>query len=569
MNGGRRMRRRGVLAAMMAAASTIVLAACAGLPSSGPVQQGLPAEDDTAPPDLSFIPDRPQPGATPEQIVDGFLRAGSGPADGWARAREFLAPDTPWNPNAGVTVDITGEREVTVVDDDTVTVSLETVANVDDRGAYERSDGGTTLLPFELTQQDDGEWRISAAPDGVVLDRDVFPSVYHAYPLMYFDTTWTYLVPDVRWFPTTNTATRIADTLVNELPSEWLADSILNAFPEGVSAAPAVPVSAGVATVTLSDSAREVDQEALDRMLTQLEASFVAAGVSSVEMFAGATPLAAEPVTVRRTTVTGPPLVSVAEGFGFLTGNDLAPIPGLSEAMAAVEPLAVQVAPERDVAAVRVVGGSVLRVPAEGDITTVDTRPELVDPSIDPAGTVWSVPRAEPQALRAQLSDGRVIDVADAWPGAGQITAMSLSRDGTRIAALVTSGVRSAVWVAGVVVADGAPVRLGAPVELSAVVGTGIDLAWLDDTTLGVLSRDGETAVVLEQIVGGPGSGAPGPEEADSIAGASSVTSVRLHAADGRLYIKRGTNWQATASDVLVLATQQGMPENAGSSPGS
>ena len=51
-----------------------------------------------------------------------------------------------------------------------------------------------------------------------MLDRDVFPSVFHDYSVMYFDPTWEYLVPDVRWFPTANAASRVADALVNEPP---------------------------------------------------------------------------------------------------------------------------------------------------------------------------------------------------------------------------------------------------------------------------------------------------------------------------------------------------------------
>ncbi len=38
------------------------------------------------------------------------------------------------------------------------------------------------------------------------------------------------------------------------------------------------------------------------------------------------------------------------------------------------------------------------------------------------------------------------------------------------------------------------------------------------------------------------------------------MSTVRLRAEDGTLYIKRGTSWQPTATGVLVLATQQGSP---------
>nr|BFF10708.1 hypothetical protein GCM10025699_20110 [Microbacterium flavescens] len=70
----------------------------------------------------------------------------------------------------------------------------------------------------------------------------------------------------------------------------------------------------------------------------------------------------------------------------------------------------------------------------------LDSRPGLVDPSIDPFGMIWSVPRDELAALRVFLPDGTAVDVTDSWSGATSITAMAVSRDGTRAAAIVSAG---------------------------------------------------------------------------------------------------------------------------------
>ena len=218
-------RRRGILAAIVAVAA-LVLSACAGLPVSGPVNPGLSAGTDAGSPEFLFRPDEPQPGATPEQIVEGFIRAGSGPgpAANWEVARMFLAPSIreTWKPEASVTIDLPDDRQPVSPTEGAVELSLVTVATVDSTGAYQ-PDAGVTQLSFRLAQQYDGEWRITEAPDGVVIDRDVFANVFHRYSLMYFDPTWQFLVPDVRWFPTTNAATRIAGALVNGSPSGWLA----------------------------------------------------------------------------------------------------------------------------------------------------------------------------------------------------------------------------------------------------------------------------------------------------------------------------------------------------------
>ncbi|MFB8386225.1 LpqB family beta-propeller domain-containing protein [Microbacterium sp. NPDC055910] len=556
-------RRRWAVA--MVAVLALALSACTGLPTGGGVNEGLAGGGDVDPPDISLIPDRPQAGATPEQIVDGFLRAGSGVADDWARAQEFLAPQFrgEWDPNAGVTIDVLGSRETRLLDDDTVSVLVSQVARVDEKGSYERVEEGPTTLTFELAQQDDGEWRIAEAPDGIVLDRSLFTSIFNDYSLAYFDTTWNYLVPDVRWFPRSRVASRIVAALVNRPKSEWLAASVRSAFPEGVSAVPSVTVAAGgVATVGLTEDALALDQETRDRMQTQLKESLRTANITQVEMVVGTTVLSAEPVPVRRTAVSGPALVKTEAGFGFLSGDELLPIPGLSGTIADVDATAVQVTGDRDLAAVQRTDGSVWRVPAGGEASLVDDRPRLVEPSVDPFGIIWSVPRDTPHAVRAQLPDGTVVDVTEAWPETTEISAMAMSRDGARIAGLVTAGGRTAVWVSGVLRGDaGVPTGLGAPIVLGIAGDDGRALAWLDETTLGALAGGGETASVLTQPVGGPGTSVTAPSEAVSIATGSTLASTRLRGADGFLYTRRGPNWQESGAGVLVLATQQGTPE--------
>ena len=559
MNG-----RRSIRAALVVIAA-LVLAACAGLPVSGPVNPGLAAGEDAGSPEFIFRPDEPQPGATPEQIVDGFIRAGSGPgpAANWEVARMFLAPSirATWKPEASVTIDVPDDRESVSPSEGAVELSLVAVATVDSSGAYQ-PDAGLTQLSFRLAQQDDGQWRITEAPDGVVIDRDVFANVFHRYSLMYFDPTWQFLVPDVRWFPTTNAATRIASALVNGSPSGWLGGSVVNSFPESVSLArPSVPLESGVAQVTLSAEALQLESTTLDRMQTQLAASLATASVSGAQMLVASTPLTAEPVSTRSTRVTGPPLVQTEVGFGSLSGDELTPVAGLSDAMELVAPAAIQVSPDRDFAAVRLVDGGVARVPADSPVAVVDTRSSLIDPSVDPFGYIWSVPRDEPAAVTVFSTAGQQSAVADAWPGASEIVAMGVSRDGTRLAALLVTGGRSEVWIAGIVRgAEAVPVRLGEAVPLGPLAGPGSGLAWLDDTTVGVLSTEAEGPLFTEQLVGGPATATDAPQGAASVAGATSISSVRLRTDDGSLFVKRGANWQRTTIGILILATQQGSP---------
>ncbi len=302
--------------------------------------------------------------------------------------------------------------------------------------------------------------------------------------------------------------------------------------------------------------------QTLNRMLTQLEASLGTAGATDVVLSVGTAPIEAEPVPVRSTRVTSPSLVLMEEGLGFLVGDELQPIPGLTEVIGTVSPASIQVTAERDWVALRLTDGTVARQGADGSSDLLDEREGLIDPANRPVRrgverpALAALPRSSPSLRTGPIA------VADAWPGATQISAMAVSRDGTRIAAIGSAGARSSVWVAGIVRdADGVPQRLGAPVLIGAVEGTGLALAWLDDSTVGVLSHDGEASFVVEQLIGGPAATTAAPVGIASIAGGSAISPVQLRDEDGALYARRGTNWQQSASGILVLATQQGSPQ--------
>lgn len=558
---------RALRALAAVAVAGLALTACAGLPLTGTVQGGRSVGEQLPGPDFLRLPDRPQPGATPEEIVDGFLRAGAGPVSDWARAREFLAPalrDT-WDPTAGVIIEPTGTTRTPVaVGQNAVEVAVAPTATVDATGVYEPATGGTPPLRFELLQQEDGEWRISQAPDGIVLDRDSFVTAFDRYTLAFFDPSWRFLVPDERWFPTTNAPTRIAAALIEGSPAEWLAGSVVSAFPDSVALSPtAVPVSAGEAQVSLNEAALTVEQLTLDRMQTQLDESLASAGVSQVQMRVGSSDVDAGTVPVRSTRVAAQPLVVTAdERFGFLTGDELEPVPGLSDALAQAAPVEdLQLSPDRAFAAVRfATDASVGRVDADGDVQVFDERPGLLAPTIDPFGYVWSVPATSPTALRAIVPSG-VIEIAGAWPGAATISAMALSRDGTRMAAAVTAGGRTTLSVAGVIRdGDGVPSGLGDPAVLGDLDGPVSSVAWLDDSSVAALVDAGTEPRLREQAVGGEGTESAAPAGADTLAGGNSASTLRVHTDQGGLFIRRGANWTQTAEGITVLATQQGSP---------
>jgi len=249
------MRRR--LAAASVALMALLLAGCAAIPSSGPVQQGDPVPADSSV-DLDIVVEGPTAGATQEQILEGFLNAAQSPRNNYQVAREYLTPTfaDEWQADAGATIDVLDDREVEVVDDTAIRVDATPAASLRDNGQYEEPESRTPIPLDYRFEQVDGEWRISLAPTGILIDQVSFAQVFREYTLYFFDPTHRYLVPDVRWYAGRDSAqTSIVQALLAG-PAEWLAPGVVSAFPEGVRLDPAsVPVAGREASVNLSGAA--------------------------------------------------------------------------------------------------------------------------------------------------------------------------------------------------------------------------------------------------------------------------------------------------------------------------
>lgn len=162
----------------------VLLSGCARIPTSGPVGKSSEssAGNVSAP---VFLPAAPQPGASPETIIDYFYRAGSGYEDDYAVARQYLtqASAVSWKPDKRALV----YREARVVPTGTENVfnyELDVSYTVDADGIATQSPPGTVeRIPVTVTQVD-GEWRISAIPDGTAIAEETFKVIYGAYPFM-------------------------------------------------------------------------------------------------------------------------------------------------------------------------------------------------------------------------------------------------------------------------------------------------------------------------------------------------------------------------------------------------
>ena len=544
---------------------------------SGPVERrGSTPTRTRRRPTSSFLPDRPQPGATPEEIVEGFIRAGSGPGRHRRTGSGRRSSSRPrsaarWNPTAGVTIDLLRRPRV-LLDRRRARCRCRSSRS---RGRRERRvrsapTTGPTSLPFQLAQQDDGEWRITETLDGIVLDRDVFPT---RLPRLLGDVLRSdlavsrarrALVPDRQRGVARRRRPRRTSPRATGSPTPSTT-----AFPESVTVSPSVPVeSTASPRSTSSESAlaappadagphahpaRGEPQHGRAR-----RTSCSPSAVTPDRRRAGAGALDAGD--------GGPRSCSPRTGFGFLVGDELEPIPGLSEVdRARCRLSSIQVTAERDWAALRL-DGRHRRAPGRGRVVRSARHARgLVDPTIDPFDVVWSVPRSQPAALtrlpagRAPGRGGRRLarghpDLGDG--GLARRHADRRRRERRRAQRGVGRRHRPRLT-------DGVPVRLGAPVPIGAVARRRRRRSPGSTTaTVGVLSHDGDASVVLEQLVGGPAATTTAPRRHRLDRGRQRRSPpVRLRGEDGALYVRRGTNWQQTAAGILVLATQQGTPQ--------
>lgn len=555
------------------AAVALSLAACASLPTTGDVRPGLAAVSSDSGSDVAYLPQGPSDGMDPEQIVRGFIDAASSPKDSWVIAREYLtAPAAQkWKPDNGVTIDtslsdrryVTPEitKQATVA---TVRLALLQAASVDENGSYSSTPvTGSAELPFTLAKGKDGQWRISSAPDGIVLDAQSFADgdVFAPYSLQYFDPTWTYLVPDVRWFPKReNTASRIVQSLVSGKPSAWLVNGVRTAFTGDVGLARnTVTPDSQIAEVALTNAALSADQTTLSRMRTQLERSLAGVGVLQVKLTADGRDLNANAASVSSTSVDPRPLVLTDKGFGFLSNGELAPVSGVSTELTSFpKPIAViSAASGGQRVAVQASDGVVYAV-ADGKVDEIDGRPGLVAPVLDPFGFIWTVPQQTPGALTAwspAVAARPIAGPADA----SQVSSIAVSRDGARLALSVIAGGQTRIEVAAITRDDrGAPTAIGAPVVIAWPTGTATDLVWLDDTTVGALATDGTRMALLAQPVGGPSKITDVADTTQTVAPASPAANIRLLGSDGVLLQRSGPSWQKESTGVKVLAIQLG-----------
>ena len=547
---------------------TAFVMACTSIPSSGPVNStDRTTGVDTS--DVDFLPPGPSTGATPEEIIAGFIAAGTAAQENYRVARSYLADEVgeDWNPNASVLIR-RGEPLVSVVSNTVARYVVPVIASVDELGRFSTSASvSSQTLDFRLVLEDN-EWRISGLSDGIVLTEAAFAEAFSSYRLYYFSAGYRELVPDVRWFASRGeVSSKIVRGLL-EAPSFWLDQgATVSAFPEGTQLAlTPIPVVDGVASVDLTTRVLTADEITRSRMLTQLTASLAQVqGISSARISVNQNDL-----VISALGEDGPSLASGRDPrsvvlrdrrFGYVQGGSVQEIEGLSSAMASLIPQRIFYSAEYDRALATRTDGLWSLEPGTEPII-IDPRAGLVRGIIDNCGFVWSSTReSSPEMAQIITPQGDVVPFPLDIGNSSELVSFELARDDTRLLVLVQTetGVRVLL---GAITRDDAcqPVSVGEFVELGPVDGTAVDAAWIDDSRIAVAIKEdstGQGEVLLFDVSGQSSTLGRPFRPVTLVGGVGGISGLRLLAEDGLIYQPRGNGWQATGERASVLTTQR------------
>ncbi|MET1088948.1 MAG: LpqB family beta-propeller domain-containing protein [Arthrobacter sp.] len=494
----------------------VLLAGCARIPTSGPV--GKSSESSAG--NLSapvFLPAAPQPGASPETIIDYFYRAGSGYEDDYAVARQYLtqASSVSWKPDHRALV----YREARVVPggaENAYNYELDVAYTVDADGIATQSPEGTIeKIPVTLTQVD-GEWRISALPDGTAIAEETFKVIYGAYPIYFYDPTFTYAVPDVRWFIKNKTVKAMTSALLAG-PSPYLRGAVASAFPSGIKLArESVPVVSGAAQVDLTaKELTETSPEDRLRMQMQLTLTFRSQpDVVNVELRANQ-----DLVRVEDTGSVLPPVLnkSVPSRQIAVSGNELvryennriSPLPDM-QPVSSLTPRFPAESPVSQTAAFLNDSRTTLYSINPGQpARALTTRSTLTRPSFGINGWLWSAGAGatggtEVVAFRptgvAEGANVPSVTLTPAWLAGRTVTEFRIARDGVRALVISEQNGNTRVQVTGIIRGgDGTPRELTPPATLATDSGPDQGV-WVSDTTVAVMKGAAGSNVTPELL---------------------------------------------------------------------
>jgi len=584
--------------------------ACAGLPESSSIADGRRL-DEPINEQIRVAAQAPVPGASPEQIARGFIRAGEDQGETHATAKGYLAHSSVdlwrWAAEETIVYNRSSDLAVRRTGDSSIEVRVAPVGVLSTDGRYRDVAPGTVVRAvFGLTRVA-GEWRLELPREGfgLWLEASAFDNLYVAAPIHFVTPSGRELVPDTRWFPKgPRLATSLARAQLEPVPRH-LAGAVSTGFPPTSRlAVNSVPVEGGHAQVNLSAAALSAGAEDRRAMWAQLSATLTRAYVTSISISVEGTELELPGLgtTLNSPQEVGygftPPILSDSallrtnETFKrinpfFIPDDAKAQGRRGTESPKASDPKEmaagwVRLTMSRDEKQVAAVGGDLkelsIWVAQEPPLRFLNDWNGLVRPAYDGDQYLWVAGRGPGGPGIWVLSTSSLVPTPEPqpvdvpWLGEDEVVALTISADGTRALVITKSPASGAerLVVAGVVRADGQPRALAPPMPQAQPLQGMKDVVWLDADSFAVLGRltdrdktrpwIGRVGAGLDGLRVRYGQTDPTRERLEPVDDARTITTagglrgLLCVTDDGRVLAKAGLAWRAiaTGSDLLV-----------------
>jgi hypothetical protein len=468
-----------MLAALLIAALSAT--GCVSMPTGGPVQsypvtQGADAQNQ---PYVQVVPQPPGTNWSPTQIVQGFLTASASYGNDPQVVDQYLTPklQKTWDPFWSAFVYSSGPNvtEPTYQPSTTKNPTQATVqitgrlqATLEGHGTYSVASSSSQqslgAQPSFSLSKVDGQWRISSAPNELLLTSDSFRYDYQLANLYFFDPAEKSLVPDPVYVPLqAGPANNVMNGLVSDLitpPVDWLSigGATKTAFPKGTKISD-VTLNGVTAVVNLTGTAitkansvvmEQISAQLLNTLSGAAQTGLTGQGVQSVEVDRNGkpwTPPSAEDSPVQQTAQWKPasgasPEFYYVDSAGYLTGQT--DTVGKPVNLAKIGTVYSQIAVSPDGRYLAALRGSTLYTGTVGGALTKRSGSYLAM-SWDASDDLWASQGDEIVEFRTgpderqPLGQMVVVNVLNAYGSVigipnGQYTALKVAPDGVRVA---------------------------------------------------------------------------------------------------------------------------------------
>jgi len=466
----------------------------------------------------------PVPGASPEEIVRGFIESSASTVQGRPVSREYLtaARAQSWDDTASITVIEPEISAVTSGAERIVTVTGQLVGMVDRAGTF-TPDIDQFTIDLAVVQEN-GQWRIAEPPGGIFISRPDFVRAYEQRDIYFLDGTSRFVVPDPRFFVRGGRvqSTQLVERLIAG-PNLWLAPAVINQL-GNVKLASNVLVTGRTARVELTQVGAR-SNEVLEGLSAQL--AYTLLGQLSIQSLE---------VTVDGTALQLPSIGSVQELSDWLSFDPDAdagvvagvghyieaggvwtqdgPIPGpagdgsygLTNAAVSIEEDSGELLSLAGLAVAPGQSATLYVGPYGGDLIEVLTDGRLTAPTwSDVAEEVWTV-RNGSDVVRIPTGSPAQAVPAPELAGTGAVRIFQLARGGSRAALIIETEAGPALFIARIErTAD--TIQVSSPLAIAPSL-TGVrDVAWTSADSLIVLATESSGEQVVPYTIGVDGWG--------------------------------------------------------------